>query len=161
TDGLFCLSGCRKGLLASMVRAHRYEEAKVVARRLRDWYGPSRFFIELQQDFTPDAYRVSRELAQLADHLGVGAVATNNVHYARPEDYRAHDILRCIAAKATIQQVHPDLPLNDERYLKSPSEMAELFSWCPAALENTMRIAVQCAPVFPIEEEVTPRYPVP
>lgn len=65
----------------------------------------------LSRPFHPD-------LVELPEQIGVGVVANNNVHYARPEDYRAHDILRCIAEKTPIQQIHPDLPLNDERYLK-------------------------------------------
>lgn len=158
---LFCLSGCRKGALASMVRAHRYEQARALAQKLHALFGRGNFFIELQDDLTPDAARVCRDLAQLADTLGVKVVATNNVHHADRQDFTTYDILRCIAAGVTIDQAHPDRPLNAERFLKSAQEMTSLFAWRPDAVANALEIAEQCSPGLPDASDVTPRYPVP
>src|SRR5580700_1246541 len=43
--GIFCLSGCRKGLISSLTRQHRYQEAKEAALKLRSWFGPDRFYL--------------------------------------------------------------------------------------------------------------------
>ena len=161
TDGLFCLSGCRKSLVSSLVKAHRYQDAKETAARLRDWFGVNRFFIELQDDLTPDSHRGCRELVMLAQHLGVGAVATNNVHHALREDYITWDILRTIATNDTFEQIHPSRPLNAERFLKSQRLMAALFDWHPEALANTIQIAEQCELALPSGEEITPRFSFP
>ena len=59
------------------------------------------------------------------------------------------EIPRCVATKTTREEIHPDKPLNSERYLKSAAEMAELFAWKPEALENTIRIAEQREPALP------------
>ena len=64
---------------------HRYTDAVETAEKLRDTFGADSFFIELQDDLTPDSSRVNRELSLLA-RLGLGVVATNNVHYATRED---------------------------------------------------------------------------
>ncbi len=158
---VICLSGCRRAKIASLIREHRYEEAREWAERLRDLFGAENFFIELQDDLTPHCARVNRELAMLADRIGVGVVATNNVHYATKEDFIAHDILRCVATKTKREEPHPDKPLNAERYLKSSREMTELFAWRPDAIANTIRIAEQCGDALPNPGDVTPRFHVP
>lgn len=157
-DDLICLTGCSKGRVASLTRAHRYDEAEATAVRLRELFGRERLFVELQDDFTPDSARVCRDLHALSRHLGVGAVVTNNVHYATRRDFIAHDVLRCIGAGITVADVHESRPLNFERFLKSEARMAELFSWCPDALVNTVRIAEQCGIALPQGEQITPRY---
>ncbi len=156
-----CLSGCRRGLLSSLIRLHRYAEARSVALSLQHLFGPGSFFIELQDDLTPDAARVCRELAELADAIGAPVVATNNVHHAERADFPAHDILRCIATKTKQNEAHPHRPLNAERYLKSAAEMGELFRWRPDAIANTIRIARECGPCLPHRDDITPTFPVP
>ena len=160
-DGLICLSGCRKGRVASLVRTRRFEEAGAAAAQLRDLFGPDNFHIELQDDLTPHSFRVCLQLAEMAEYLGVQPVATNNVHYATPEDFVTHDILRCIATKTLHEEFHPDRPLNAERYLKSAREMREQFDWCPRAVANTLRIAERCEMTLPSREDITPRYALP
>ncbi len=158
---LFCLSGCRRGRIASLVRLHREEEAVAAARMLQELFGRDNFYIELQDDLTPDSARVCADLARLADSIGAGVVATNNVHHANREDFVAHDVLRCIAAGISMDEPHPLRPLNAERYLKSPAEMAALFAWRPDALRNTEVIAERCESCLPRKEEITPAFPVP
>lgn len=160
-EGLICLTGCRRGLLPSLVRSHRYEEAMEFARLLLAVFGPASLWFELQDDLTPDCDRTNHALAELAQHMGVGAAATNNVHHATREEFIGHDVLRCIAAKTTLSQPHPERPLNAERYLKSPAEMHALFAWLPGAVESTLRIAERCEAALPEGEEITPAYPVP
>ncbi len=160
-ENLVCLTGCRLGRVSSLTRAHCYEEAEKTARRLRHWFGREQTFIELQDDFTPDSRCVAGALRALAERLGVGAVCTNNVHYATRRGFITHDVLRCIAAGVTVAETHPLRPLNFERYLKSGAEMLDLFYWAPEALEATARIAAQCEPALPRNEQITPSYPCP
>jgi error-prone DNA polymerase len=159
-QNIFCLSGCKKGLVPSLIRSHRYEEAHRAARRLQGWFG-ERFYIELQEDRDPHAHRVCLDLAELADAIGAPTVATNNVHYVRGQDYIGHDVLRSIATLTTLDQPHPDRPLNAERWFKTEKHMQQLFAWRPQAIANTLRIAEQCTTALPRSEEITPRYPVP
>ena len=160
-SGLFCLSGCRRGLVSAHVRDHRYEQAREVAARLKSWFGAEHFYVELQDDLTPGSHRVCHDLVELAEHIGVGVVATNNVHHADRVDYIAWDVLRTIATGGTSEQVHPDRPFNAERFLKSPQSMSALFAWCPEAIANTLRIAESCELALPMGEEITPRFTIP
>ncbi|MGO8669896.1 MAG: PHP domain-containing protein, partial [Capsulimonadaceae bacterium] len=156
TSGLLCLTGCRKGRVPSLVRRRRYREAEAALADLIRLFGPGNVVVELQDDWTPGSLRVARELAQLADTAGVPCVATNNVHYARPEEWVAHDVLRCIHAGCTVEEVHPDRPINRERFLKSTTEMRTLFAWRPDAVEQAARIAERCGNVLPSAEDITP-----
>lgn len=160
-EGILCLSGCRRGALFRRVQAHAYTEAAALARSLQGAFSPDRFFVELQNDFAPDAERVNRELADLADSIGAAVVATNNVHHARREDYIVWDTLRTVATHQTISDIAAERPLNSERFLKSARAMEELFDWRPDAIANTLRIAERCEPALPDKEDVTPAYPVP
>ncbi len=160
-EGLFCLTGCRKGRVHSLTREKRYDAAERTARQLLDWFGPDSLYIELVDDFTPDCHRVCRELAALAERLGVRDVVTNNVHYAVRRDVAVHDILCCIRAGITVGDAHEARPLNFERWLKPPRKMQELFWWRPQALANTLHLAAQCQPSLPLDEQVTPAFQTP
>jgi error-prone DNA polymerase len=141
--------------------AHRlYGEAEEFARLLRSWF-PSSLYLELQDDYTPESRRVCRDLVELGEHLSLPIVATNNVHFATPEDAEAHDVLRCIANRITLSEIHAERPLNRERYLKSSTEMQELFAWKPEAIANTLRIVERCEVALPQGEEITPSYATP
>src|SRR3569833_790928 len=119
-------------------------KAAEVAIRLRDWFGPKNFYLELQDDFTPRSRQICYRLAKLGNDHSIEVVATNNVHYADRESFLIHDILRCVHAGITVNDVHIDRPMNDERHLKGWEEMSRIFAWHPNAVENSMRIAERC-----------------
>jgi error-prone DNA polymerase len=158
TEGLICLTGCRKGRIPTFVRAHRYPEARAEAERLRALFPRGNLYLELQEDFDPDAHQTCLDLVALGQEIGLPVVATNNVHYVRRADYITHDVLRAIATLTDRDAIHPDRPLNAERSLKSSERMAELFAWCPQAVRNTVAIAAQCGIALPEKADITPRY---
>src|SRR5690606_29270586 len=51
--------------------------------------------------------------------------------------------------------------LSEEQYLRSPAEMAELFSDLPEALENSVEIARRCNLRLSLGKPFLPNYPVP
>ena len=50
---------------------------------------------------------------------GTPVVATNDVRYAQPEDYRRYDLLTCIRLGITVHDPHTSRPTNAEAYLKT------------------------------------------
>jgi error-prone DNA polymerase len=162
TEGLITLSGCRKGEVLSLVAQGRYREAEEAARRYVQWFGPGSFFIELQNNLVyGDAHR-NRALADLAEHLGLSAVATGNVHYHVRERHRLQDVLVAIKHRTTLDASHQLRRENSEYYLKAPAEMAALFRDYPQAVANTARIAERCT--FDLTRDLDyrfPDYPVP
>jgi error-prone DNA polymerase len=158
-EGVIALSGCWRGEIATLIRREKYEEAAATARRLREIFGRERFFLELQELALPGTKQLNASLAELAAHLGIGAVATNNVHHLRREDFLVHDVLTCARTLTTLEEVHPERPLNAQGYLRSPEEMAELFAAHPEAVEAAGQIAEQCEPALQPGKYRFPDYP--
>ena len=84
-------------------------------------------------------------LVALAYDLDLPLVATNDVHFATPDLYEAHDAFLCIATGAYVDQQAPRRRLTPEHDFKSADAMAELFADLPEAVENTVEIARRCA----------------
>ena len=160
-EGLICLSGCRQGPVARAILKKDCRRAMQVAETLREVFGPDHFYIELQRHLLPDDGRLTNLLTRLAAHLGVGIVATNNVHHATPEAQPLHDVLTCIRHHTTLELGRSWLWPNGERYLKSSAQIADLFADFPEAIRNTQRIAERCAVSLNLSAYRLPDFPVP
>ncbi len=91
------------------------------------------------------------QLANLAEHVGVPLVATNDVHYHVPERRPLHDVVTCIRHGCTIQSAGFRLMPHAERYLKPAEEMARLFIEYPGAIARTAEIS-QRTSAFSLDE---------
>ncbi len=159
--GLIALSGCRQGpVLQALLRGDR-ATALERARQLRDAFGRENFFLELQGGWLPGNRALNRALADLAEHLGVGLVATNDVHYATRDRFAVHDLLACVRLGIPVDEPHPQRHLNADNDLKSPRAMARMFAGYPQALEATLAIAERCAPALPEGGVPRPAFPLP
>lgn len=165
TDGLIAFSGCRNGEIARAVREKRYQDALNAAERYKRWFGAKCFWIELQNHHLPDSERVMHDLVALAEHLHLGYVASNNVHYATADEHELQDVLVCIRENVPLDASRHLRRPNSEYYLKSPREMARLFHAYPRALAHTLELAARCRfelrygvqdlPVFPTPGNVS------
>ncbi len=145
TQGLIALSGCRQGEVASLLDARRFTEAAEAASFYLRLFGEGNYFLELQQHLVQgDTWRNQR-LAALARELGVGVVATGNVHYHVRERHRLQDCLVAVKNNTTLENSHRRRRPNSEFFLKPPQAMAGLFQWRPDAVDNAARIARRCA----------------
>ena len=167
-EGLVMLTGCPRGPVPSMAAEGRMGEAEESLRRYLEWFGASNVFVELQRNLVQGDTRRNRRLMELARNLGVGVVATNNVHYHVPERHRLQDALVAIKHNRTLEETHRERRSNAHFYLKSPREMAALFEDCPDAVVNSLRIADRCSfdltrdlgyrfPDYPVPEGFTPQ----
>ncbi|NPV09006.1 MAG: DNA polymerase III subunit alpha [Anaerolineae bacterium] len=161
SEGLIVLSGCSTGEMALLAAEGRRDEVEKVARWYRDVFG-DRFYVELQShEGIPELARVNRVLVEVARSLGLEVVATNDVHYVRPEDARIQDVLLCIQTGATVRQADRMRMSDEGYYLKSRQEMEQLFPDMPDAIANTLIIAERCQFRFGPREYHLPRFEVP
>ncbi|MBN2098069.1 MAG: error-prone DNA polymerase [Dehalococcoidia bacterium] len=160
SDGLFCLSGCKNGEVSRLILNNRKEEALKAARWYLDIFGPN-FYIELQNNLCPEDRWLCRDLVSLASGLGVGYVATNNVHYTRRGGHRLQDVLVCIKNRTTLDNSHYLRRPNSEYYLKSAEEMTWLFREYPQAVANTLQIADECNLELNLSSHRFPDFPAP
>jgi len=161
TVGLLALSGCREGAVARALRRGDQRGALAAAGRLREWFGRDRVWIELQHHLRPDDNALLDGLVTLARRLGLGMVATNNVHYAEREAHPLQDVLVAIRHLTTLDAASPLRRPNSEYYLKDGRRLAPLFADTPEALANTLEIAGRCAFDLQYGLQDLPTFPTP
>ena len=162
SEGLVCTSACLGGEIPSALMKDDRKKAKEIAETYLEIFGPDRFFIELQKHIR-EQDQVNPELMDLADRLGIGCVATNDVHFLLEGDYAPHDCLCCISTGKLVSD-DSRMKYPKELFLKSSSQMYSAMDhpkWIEAC-ENTLHIANMCeleldfnanhAPVVKIEE---------
>lgn len=160
-EGLLCLSACLGGEIASALRDNRYEEARKTALWYASVFDGGRYYLELQDHGLPEQKTVNQGLLRLSQETGIPLVATNDIHYIEKSDANAHDILLCIGTAQKKNDTERMRFPSAEFYMKSAEEMATLFSWCPDAVENTVRIAEKCNLEIHFPGPRLPRFQVP
>ncbi|HEX2863500.1 MAG TPA: DNA polymerase III subunit alpha, partial [Deinococcales bacterium] len=80
---------------------------------------------------------------ELARTARLPGLATNDARHATPDDYARYDLLTCIRLGLTVNDQHPDRPVNDRAALISGQEMRERI-FDPAARANTLALAREC-----------------
>ncbi len=142
-DGLFALTGCAHGLVPSLVRAGDTDAAREALATLAGIFG-ERCFVEISDHQDPDDPAICDALVELAAEQGLGAVVTNNVHYAWPSGRRLHDVLRCIDGGFTLDEAGDRLKPNGEYWLKDEVVLRERLARHDEAFRNARRIADAC-----------------
>src|SRR3954462_11260292 len=158
--GLIATSACLGGEICSAFMKRDGKAARKVAEAYLEIFGPDRFFIEVQKQGIREQDVVNPELADLAGKVGVGLVATNDVHFLNKDDHFAHDVLCCISMGRLVSD-EGRLKYPTELYLKSPQEMAEALPAFPEAIDNAVRIAQMCDLQLDFSKRYAPVYRVP
>ncbi|MGE5224337.1 MAG: DNA polymerase III subunit alpha, partial [Omnitrophica WOR_2 bacterium] len=144
SEGLICTSGCMSAEIPRLIQQENLD----AARRQLDWYydvfGPNRFYLELQQHDIPELANINKMLVDLGRRYQAQFVATNDVHYIDKDDARLQDILLAIQTGCVLSDPNRMRMSSPSFYLRSPEEMAGLFSEVPEALNNTLLIAERC-----------------
>ena len=160
-EGIIALSACLAGIVPTFLRRGLYEEAKDAALELQDIFGKGNFFLELQDHGIPDQQTVNQGLMRMNQDLGIGLVATNDVHYIYDTDAEAHDILLCIQTGKKVADEDRMRYEGGQYFLKSEEEMAALFPYAREALENTHKIAERCHVEIEFGKYKLPHFDVP
>ena len=161
TEGIIALSACAAGEIPRLIRDGRMEDARSAAVWYRDAFGAGNFFIELQDHEIPELREINPKLIALARELDIPMVVTNDAHYVRREDAKAHDVLLCIQTSSTVNEPNRMRMSDDGYYLKSTEEMAALFPDMPELLTNTLEIAERCNVNLDTDGYHLPRFEVP
>lgn len=161
SEGIICLSACIIGEVPSYILQDNMDGARRTVQEFIDIFGKKNYFLEVQDHSLPEDKKINRGLKVLAQEFGLGLVATNDLHYVRKKDAEAQDVLMCIQTNSTVDAPERMRFPNNEFYLKSYDEMAELFGSCPEALENTQLIAERCNVELEFGKLLLPEFPIP
>jgi error-prone DNA polymerase len=139
------MTGCRKGRVRQqLVRGNPDDGERGAAReidRLVDLFGSDNVLVELFDHGDPLASSHNDVLARLAATRGLPIVATGNVHYATPDEYRLAAALAAVRSRRSLDEIDGWLPASDGAHLRSGAEMAARFARYPGAVENTVVVA--------------------
>ncbi len=143
SDGLVVLSGCPHGRIPSALTKGDVESARACAREFKEVFG-DRFYIEMWDHYITQEQILAKQLLELADECEIPWVATNNVHYSRPEKRIVHDVLTCLRHEVTLAEAGRRLRPNASWYMKSPDEMAHLWRHNLTGVRNSLIVAERC-----------------
>ncbi|PYT58938.1 MAG: hypothetical protein DMG35_16120 [Acidobacteria bacterium] len=127
--------------------------------RLKEIFG-DRLYIEVQH-LSPGDGRTLREAEQLGHELGVLLVATNNVHFLRPEEHLHHRAVNAIRTGGLLTTVAPPEITTTEAWFKPAAEVQKCFPDHPEWLEATLEIADRCHLQLELGKLIFPEFPVP
>ena len=162
--GLIATTGCPSGEIQTWLRIGKYDKALASAAEFRDLFGKDNYFLELMDHGLSIETRVRDGLLRLAKDLDLPLLATNDLHYTRPADAAAHEVLLCVQSGKTMQDSNRFKFDGDSYYLKSPAEMRSLWADkydLREACDNTLLIAERCSVEFNEAANYMPRFPVP
>ncbi|MCG2722092.1 MAG: DNA polymerase III subunit alpha [Thermodesulfovibrionales bacterium] len=160
SGGLIALSSCLKGEIPYYLMRGMVDRARKKALEYKHILGPDNFYLEIQDNGIAEQEEVNRKLVELAKELHIGIVATNDCHYMRPDDAKAHDILLCIQTGKSFQDKARLKFKTESLYFKSPEEMQQAFRELPEAIQNTRNIAARCNVEFSLGKTLLPVYEI-
>lgn len=161
SEGLIATSACLSGEIPKALLNSDYRGAKKLALEYKNIFEEDSFYLEIQANGLEEQQIVNQQIIKLGNETNIPIVATNDAHYLRKEDARAHEILLCIQTGKTIKDDDRMRFSTDHFYVKSPSEMEELFRGIPEALSNTVKIADMCNVELEFGELHLPEFDVP
>lgn len=144
-EGLIGLSGCLTGEVNRALLNDRYEEAKRLAFEYEEIFGKGNFYLEIgDHPKIPEVVKIRSEIIKLSQDTGIPLAATQDIHYAKPEDTEYHDILVAVQTGSRLTDDDRLTLSADDFSMNSPEEMAEKFKDIPEAISNTVTIAKRC-----------------
>lgn len=160
SEGLICLSACAAGILSYHLLNNDYEKAKKIAQDYKELFGDD-FYIELQNHYMDIDKILLEGLPKIANELNIKMVATNDVHYIRPEHAIPHNVLLQISNSRGESDYKTLRYGTDQIFFKSADEMAKLFKGYKGAIENTLEIAEKVNFELKKQKDHLPEFKIP
>ncbi len=168
-EGIICSSACLGGELPQKIMAGDIAGAEEAIEWFKQVFGED-YYIEIQRHQTEkpggdqDTYQRQREvnpvLVELAHKHGVKVICTNDAHFVDEENAEAHDRLICLSTNHFVDDENR-MHYTKQEWLKTPEEMAAIFSDIPEAMENTQEIADKVE-IYDIDSgPIMPKFPIP
>jgi DNA polymerase III subunit alpha len=161
SKGLIGMSACLRGHIPETLLSDKHEDARRLAHQYADIFGKENFFLEIQDHHLEQDKRLTPALNRLSQETGLPLVATNDSHYLRKDDARAHEILMCIQTGKSYSDPNRMRWSTPDFFLKSREEMMELFGELEDSLDRTWEIAQRCNVKLEKVKEPFPKFDVP
>ena len=163
SEGIIVLSGCLNGLISKAIDKGNMEEAELLLKGFKQTFGQD-FYVEVQSH---NPMEINSALLELADKLGIKAVATGDAHFAKEEDRVLEEAMLILSTSPKMDKdadfdmsrnikdindrlnyLYPDRKISFQNYnlfIQSRSEIEADFNKAGISrtdiYENTMEIA--------------------
>jgi len=169
SSNLICSSACLGGEVPQAIIEWNLREAEDTVLWYKNLFGED-YYLELQRHQTdlpganitvyPTQQFVNEEIIKLAAKHKIKCIATNDVHFVNKDDGDAHDRLICLTTNSDVDDPKR-MRYTKQEYLKTQSEMEEIFKDVPQALENTLEIAEKIEKYSIESKPILPLFPIP
>lgn len=160
-EGVMCLTACLGGLVPTLLKQRRLDDAKKAVQKFISIFGKDDFYIEIQRHGIAEENFVNPQLVQLAQEFGLKVVATTDSHYPLQDDAYPHEILLCIQTKKDLSDPSRLKYEGTGYWLMNSEEMEKLFADIPEALDNTLELADKCDVELNLGDVNLPQYTIP
>ncbi|MDA9610763.1 DNA polymerase III subunit alpha [Gammaproteobacteria bacterium] len=159
-DDIVVISGGKDSHIYELSKQNKLEE---IENKIDDFLMVFKddFFIEVQKTNRPDEIDYFSNILPLSSKKGVPLIATNDVLFAKKDDYEIHETKVCINTGKTLNDPNREKPFSDEQYFKSSDEMQKLFNGFDELIDNTNEVAKKCNVSLHTKGYFLPEYPVP
>ena len=164
-EGIIVSSACLAGEIPNALMNGDFEKARQAVLWYKNIFGDD-YYLEVQRHQTdkPGGDRnvyeqqkvVNEGILRLAAETGTKVIATNDAHFVNEDDAEAHDRLICLSTGKLYSDTDR-LHYTKQEWLKTPDEMAAIFSDIPEVLANTQEIVdkvetykLKHAPIMPV-----------
>lgn len=184
-EGIICSTACLGGEVPKLIMKHisardngvvtpeelaaAVEAVMPTVMDFKEIFGDD-FYLEMQRAPTGDLQmdrkvyfyqvQVNTVLIEVAKLSGVKLIATNDVHFIKPQDAEAHDRLICLNTGKDLDDPNR-MRYTKQEYLKNPEEMYALFADMPEVCANTQEIADKVEEYKLDRDAVMPDFPLP
>lgn len=128
SEGIIATSSCLSGVIPKAIIEGDSSKVRELYHRYRNIFG-DRFYLEIQPTPIPEQQIVNSKLIELSELTGCPLVATGDVHYAKQEDYLAHQGMLALGwSKRLKHEDEPAYPCEQEYWMKPAELMLKNFT---------------------------------
>lgn len=146
--------------LEEMLLSDTYEHVEDYVRSWRQLFNQDDFYIGITDHGQDIERKLQQSLKAYNQTYHTPVAAVGDVRYLEPADDMAYDCLQAMKKGMHWEKGTID-PIKKQRYLRSATEMQELFSFWPEVLQETELIKDKCNVSLKFDQKLLPRYPVP
>lgn len=158
-NGLLCLTGGRRGVLAKLTASGQRQGAQGWVSQLSELFG-DRLYIELQ-NHAPEDLELCVSLTTLAHRLHIPTAATHDIHYLTPEQAHLQQVQTAVRLNRPLKELDATETAPAQAFFLTPQDMTERMPNFPPALAATQEIAERCQLELPLGVLHFPDMPLP
>ncbi len=142
-EDIILLSGSINGLIGKLYNKGKFSEIEEIYKTIKKNYDDN-FYIEIQRHNDLNEKSFEKYNLNISKELNLPIIATQEVYYLDKSMHDAHEALICIGNKTYLNDKNR-ISFSNQHYFKSSSEMNELFTDLPEALENNYNLPFRCS----------------